>query len=453
MQDKAALSAPSVTHLPATSAAPSDGVMVGADGVARGFTTGKGTLAFRVSAVRPGLYVLRLDARSPSGEKGFEARFGSGPMVTGRLPQSAAFSFYDTGVVELAAGANVLSIGRGWGYYEIRGIELRPAPPAPPLRPVPVVPADAKATPAARNLLKKVTKRYGAATLSGQYGEPESDYLRALSGRLPAILGADLMEYSPSRRARGSDPKQLVEHLIGLARQKSNPPLLTLSWHWNAPTDLLDKELRQPDGKIVDARWYKGFYTNATTFDFAAALADPHGEDYRLLLRDIDAIAVELAKFSRADVPLLWRPLHEAEGGWFWWGARGAAPFVALWKLLYHRLTVVHGLHHLIWVASSGLKPQWYPGDTFVDIVGIDAYPADFGDPLTSDWRTLLARYDKRKPLALTEFGGIPDVARMHRYGVRWAYFVSWSGDRAKTMGPAAVKRLYQAKKVINRGG
>ena len=55
-----------------------------------------------------------------------------------------------------------------------------------------------------------------------------------------------------------------------------------------------------------------------------SALADPAGEDYALLLRDIDAIAVELQKFEDAGVPVIWRPLHEAQGGWFWWGAQGA---------------------------------------------------------------------------------------------------------------------------------
>ncbi|MES2463961.1 MAG: glycosyl hydrolase [Armatimonadota bacterium] len=443
------VSATAATQLAARLADSNDGVATGADGIARGFSTGKGTLSFPLVAVRVGLYLLRLDARAPGGEKEFEAQVGSSPPITGRVPRSTAFATREVGVVELAAGENVLTVGRGWGYYEIRAIELLPAPSASPLRPVRAVPVDAKATRTTRRLLKQITAKYGSATLSGQYGEAESKYIQVASGRLPAILGADLMEYSPSRRARGADPKGLAEHLIQMAKSGSKP-LLTLSWHWNAPAGLLDRELRQPDGKVVDARWYKGFYTNATTFDFAAALADPKSENYRLLLRDMDAIAVELAKFARAGIPLLWRPLHEADGGWFWWGARGAGPFVLLWKLLYHRLTVVHGLHNLLWVASSGLKPEWYPGDAFVDVVGIDSYPADPADALAGDWRTLLARFDGRKPLALTEFGAVPDIMRMHRYGVRWAYFVTWSG-RPQKMGQAAVKRLYQAPKVVNR--
>lgn len=63
-----------------------------------------------------------------------------------------------------------------------------------------------------------------------------------------------------------------------------------------------------------------GFYTSATTFNISSALADPNGSDYALVLRDLDAIAVQIGRFANASVPLLWRPLHEAEGGWFWWG-------------------------------------------------------------------------------------------------------------------------------------
>jgi mannan endo-1,4-beta-mannosidase len=235
-----------------------------------------------------------------------------------------------------------------------------------------------------------------------------------------------------------------------LARLK-NGQILTLSWHWNAPKDLIDKTYKDKDGKTVDAQWYKGFYTYATTFDVQRALANPQSEDYRLLLRDIDVIAVELKKYAAANVPILWRPLHEAEGGWFWWGAKGPGPFVQLWKLLYDRLVNRHQLHNLIWVYTTGSKTEWYPGDAYVDVLGVDAYPGDVTDPLSNDWESLLKRYDGKKLLAITEFGGVPDVERMKRFGVRWSYFVSWTGDLGpKKISKEALKRIYQSAEVIN---
>lgn len=64
--------------------------------------------------------------------------------------------------------------------------------------------------------------------------------------------------------------------------------------------------------------WWSGFYTRATDFNVATALADTTNANYTLILRDIDAIAVQLKRFEDASVPVLFRVLHEAEGGWFW---------------------------------------------------------------------------------------------------------------------------------------
>nr|MCU0781335.1 glycoside hydrolase family 26 protein [Akkermansiaceae bacterium] len=186
-----------------------------------------------------------------------------------------------------------------------------------------------------------------------------------------------------------------------------------------------------------------------TTFDIAAALANPESSEYQLLLRDIDAIAVQLQKAAAANIPILWRPLHESEGGWFWWGAKGPGPFKELWRLLHHRLTTHHALHNLIWVLTSE-HPDWYPGDDVVDVIGVDAYPSNRSDALSSRWEPLLARFDGNKPIALTEFGGVPDIERMHRLGVFFAWFCSWTGPYGPTSEPdTKVARIYQSGAVL----
>ena len=145
--------------------------------------------------------------------------------------------------------------------------------------------------------------------------------------------------------------------------------------------------------------------------------------NYSLLLRDIDAIVAQLKKFSSNNIPVLWRPLHESEGGWFWWGAKGSEPFKQLWRLLYQRRTVFHGLNNLIWVLASE-DPAWYPGDDMVDIVGVDGYPTDMTDPLSARWQALRARLDEKIFIALTEFGGVPDVDKMRSCEVYWSWFL-----------------------------
>ena len=100
---------------------------------------------------------------------------------------------------------------------------------------------------------------YGTKTLSGQINEADTQYLQSITGKTPAIMGGDLIEYSPSRIAHGSDPKGETERLI---RDAKAGQIITLLWHWNAPTDLIDQKTRVgTNGKTYDASWYRGFYT------------------------------------------------------------------------------------------------------------------------------------------------------------------------------------------------
>lgn len=99
-------------------------------------------------------------------------------------------------------------------------------------------------------------------------------------------------------------------------------------------------------------------------------------EGYDLLMADIDAIAEQLLILKEAKVPVLFRPLHEASGGWFWWGASGPEAYKELYRLLYDRLTNEYGLDNLIWV-WNGQDAEWYPGDEYVDIIGEDIYPGE----------------------------------------------------------------------------
>ncbi len=91
------------------------------------------------------------------------------------------------------------------------------------------------------------------------------------------------------------------------------------------------------------------------------------------LIRDIDAISEQLKILQDNNVTVLWRPLHEASGGWFWWGCRGKDAYQWLWNLMYERQTHYHKLNNLIWV-WNGQDPDWYVGDDRCDIIGEDVY-------------------------------------------------------------------------------
>lgn len=398
---------------------------------------------------KAGVYDVRIGFATPGGTKGFDLSV-NGSRVSGQFPaMGEKFAVHHAGKIELKDGENEIGVERGWGHYEIDYIDLAPAKAPAKLKAVPGKLSDPKATAETKALFSRLRDRYGKATLGGQYEIKESNFIREKTGRYPVVLGGDLMDYSPSRVQFGTKPRNLSEQFLDAGRKGQ---VVTLSWHWNAPKDLINKEDHMTaDGKKVNALWWRGFYTEATTFDVARAMANPSSEDYKLMIRDIDVIAVELRKFADAKVPVLWRPLHEAEGGWFWWGAKGAEPCKKLWRVMHDRLTNHHRLHNLIWVWNSPAA-DWYPGDDTVDIMSIDQYPSDRSDPLSGQWEALLARFDGKKMLALAEFPGAPDVDRMFKFGVRWSYFVSWTGG----VGPAStkpevLKRVYESSRVVTR--
>eukprot|EP00475_Leptophrys_vorax_P012803 TRINITY_DN1917_c0_g3_i1.p1 TRINITY_DN1917_c0_g3~~TRINITY_DN1917_c0_g3_i1.p1 ORF type:complete len:336 (-),score=78.27 TRINITY_DN1917_c0_g3_i1:142-1149(-) len=272
--------------------------------------------------------------------------------------------------------------------------------------------SDPDATSQAQDLHQKLIDNYGTGMFSGDYDFQYDDQdVFTLTGKYPAILGGDLRDHSPSRLPHES-PGNQTETWISLVQEKGF--IMKAMWHWNAPADL------KPDQP-----WYKGFYTYATTFNVSYAMRNESSEDYQLILRDLDAIAIQLKKFQDAGIAVLWRPLHEAEGGWFWWGAHGPEPFIKLYRLMYDRYVNFHGLHNLIWIHNS-VNPDWNPGNDLFDIVGVDQYPSDESDPLLSLWEELQERFDGKKLLAVTEFGGVPDVEKMFSVGAKWSFFVTW---------------------------
>jgi mannan endo-1,4-beta-mannosidase len=419
-----------------------------------GYVSGLGDAANRIVmhyiAPKAGIYDVRIGYRCPN-KCAYEMQVNELGISGTFSPQTPGFfEVQQAGKAELQAGDNTLVLSQGWGGYDVDYLELSTSGPiVPPVRPV-SAPSDPHITPEARALLQAIDDRYGRGTMMGVYSEADAQYVLNTTGFLPAILGADLSSYSPASIERQAHPSEIVERMIAQAHQGY---ILTFSWHWVPPFGLLNRMIAEKDGTPpIDARWNRGFYTNATNFDVSIAMRDPQSMERQLLLRDIDAIAVQLRKLQDAHVPILWRPLHEAQGGWFWWGARGPQPFIQLWQLLYDRLVNVDGIHNLIWVYTSADDPSWYPGDAYVDVVGVDGYPKDLSDPQSELWERLNAQFAGKKPLTLSEFGGVPDIARMRRLGVDWSYAVSWNGSEGpKKNSPESLQQTYADQWALKR--
>ena len=336
------------------------------------------------------------------------------------------------------------------GNMEVDYLKIAPVEPELPPATPPEGLTDSLASPATLALHRFLLDVYGAYILAGQHTTSDLAYIENVTGEVPAVGAFDLIEYSPSRVECGANPGRSAENWIDWADRDG---IVNLLWHWNAPTDLIDDDCSASPSEVSNTQaWWSGFYTSATTFDLAAVMEDSTSERYQLLLRDIDAIAAQLRKFEDADVPVLWRPLHEAAGGWFWWGAAGAQPFVALWQLMYDRIVEHHGIHNLIWVYTH--EPDaftWYPGDAYVDVVSIDVYANSHDVTMESNWDQLQETYGARKLIALSESGTLPNPEVITTYGIWWSWFALWSGDFIRDVDPDYLRQVFRSERVMTR--
>ncbi|WP_081687545.1 glycosyl hydrolase [Glycomyces tenuis] len=407
-------------------------------GYVEGFDEATDSVTITVPDSPGGLHDLTIHYRAPYGEKQAYLQLngeGAGSVTFAAID---TFSTVSAGRMLLEEGENTIAIVNNWGWYEIDAISLAPSEPRPPHQ-VSGIPVDPDATPEARELLADIAANYGENILSGQQDVADVEWVEQNVGKAPAVMGVDMMDYSPSRVERGTVGTD-VDAALPWAERGG---IVTFTWHWNAPTGLIDEPGKE---------WWRGFYTDATTFDVAAALADKESEEYQLLLRDIDAISEELLRLQDAGVPVLWRPLHEAEGGWFWWGAKGPEPAKELWRIMYDRMVDHHGLHNLLWVWNS-TQTEWYPGNDVVDIISADAYPqaGDFG-PISGTYEKLVELVGDEKPVALTENGSIPDPDLLEAYEADWSWFNTWAGDFIRDgvhNPPSHLEHVYNHPRVI----
>jgi mannan endo-1,4-beta-mannosidase len=389
-------------------------------GYVTGFDNDGDKVTVSKSAAASGVYNLYVRYAAPSGNKFNFIYVNDENVGSAAFPMSGSFKETLVGKIFLKQGVNKIAIVKDWGYFDVDNIRLEKSAPSPFNN---IAEELVTATPSeeADSIYRFLSKVYGKVILSGQYGAAaEFDKISSVSGKTPLIRGFDFMDYSPSRVEHGATSNE-TDNAIAWHQQKG---LVTFSWHWNAPKDLID----QP-GK----EWWRGFYTEATTFDVTKAMNDTNSEDYTLIIRDIDAIAVQLQRLEDAKVPVLWRPLHEAEGKWFWWGAKGPDACKWLWKLVFDRLVNHHQLHNLIWVWTSTGVPDalnWYPGDQYVDIIGADIYlPAGTYSSSFVTFDNMAALYEGRKIIALSENGPIPNPESLFVEGAAWSWFNTWSGE------------------------
>lgn len=176
------------------------------------------------------------------------------------------------------------------------------------------------------------------------------------------------------------------------------------------------------NGTALDPNKDYAFYKADTEFDAANATVEGTWEN-KVFTEDLKNAAAYLKLLRDADIPVLWRPFHEAAGGWFWWG-KDAASFKSLWIAMFNYFKT-EGLDNLIWVwTTEGNDADWYPGDQYVDIVGRDVYNKETAD-CVSEYTSIAGNYGN-KIVSLSECGTVGLISEQWASGARWSWFMPW---------------------------
>lgn len=353
----------------------------------------------------------------------------------------------DAGYVRLNKGENKIQIKSYWGYTFLDYLELAPAPEyITNLSPTTEL-CNPDATKETKNLYAYLRSVYGKNILSGQQeycgshnynkdsqlqqglpidylvdNEKEFDHILEKTGKQPAVRGIDFLFYNTTAPYYDDAP----ERVIAWYKDKGGIP--TVSFHWNVPTD---------GPESTDTAFYVESTGNKPFTNFSITRALQEGTwEHEKIDADIELLAQQFKKIQDAGVPVLFRPLHEAEGAWFWWGAEGPEPCKELYRYLWDKLTNEYGLNNIIWVWTSSTYAtslNWYPGDEYVDMLGCDKYNAVNYQPnesaVAATFYSLVAQTKGQKMVCMSENDTIPSLENLQNTKAGWLYFCPWYGN------------------------
>ncbi len=298
-------------------------------------------------------------------------------------------------------------------------------------------PANPQASAEARKVLSYLESIQGKKMLAGHhvmYGrmmERDLGYLVETTGKHPALI-----EFEAGIFARKyhedytSVQEQLVRDAIDWWQAGG---LVAMCWHWGNPLEPVNT---YPNTKV--------------RFDIGAALTEGTPE-HEAMVKDLDVTAGMLKELRDASVPVLWRPLHEICGGWFWWSMQGQENAEKLRRFIYTYYTDHHQLNNLLWVYSFSqeLRTDWFPGLEYMDVVGVDIYrEGQQGQRVHFD---KLASVAGGKPIALSECDLIPSPDAMKADGFLWNWFATWHSRWVRKNDAAKLKAIYNHDLVLTR--
>lgn len=283
-----------------------------------------------------------------------------------------------------------------------------------------------------QNVYDFLLENYGEKIISStmanvNWNINEAEWVKLQTGKYPAIATFDYIHlpYSPANWIDYSNTTIQEDWW-------NNKGVISAGWHWLVPT-------------------YEGStdYTydpSKTTFKASNATVDGTWEN-GVVKADLEKIAGYLKLLQAKNIPVIWRPLHEAAGNsyeynggtaWFWWGASGAEAYKSLWIYMFDYFES-QGLNNLIWVWTTQTKDDdFYPGDEYVDIVGRDIYNVSDAMSIATQFNSIKAKYPM-KMVTLSECGSVANISDQWAAGAKWSYFMPWYDyDRTNDVNSAS---------------
>jgi mannan endo-1,4-beta-mannosidase len=277
-------------------------------------------------------------------------------------------------------------------------------------------------------------------TVSGQHNrEPLDDptkwteKVHDITGKYPGLWGGDLSFHSlADRRAVVAEAQ----------RQWSAGSLVTLTWHMCPPTAPEPCGWDSQDGvwaRLSDAQWQE-LITEGTPLN-------------RAWRAQLDAVVPLLRQLRDAGVEVLWRPLHEMNDSWPWWGGRpGPDGSRRLYQLMHDYFVGTQDLTNLVWVWDVSDRQlddagDFFPGDDYVDVAAVDIWQKDY--PTLGDYLAM-RRLAHGRPIALGEVNTVPSPEVLAQQP-GWAWFMTWAEKLVDSNSEDAVKACYYDPHVLNR--
>lgn len=268
---------------------------------------------------------------------------------------------------------------------------------------------------------------YGKRTLSGQagnrWGYDEFEYIYDQTGKEPAIRGMDFIHQADNA----------AEVQLAIEWWKSGG-IPTIMWHWGAPGI------------------GEGYETSKRAIEIDNCFTEGTKE-HAAFWEELKAKADLLEELRDANVPVIWRPFHELNGHWFWYGKQGPERFKKLWITMYNYYVHERKLNNLIWnLGYSRLADSaWFPGDAYVDIIGSDTYDG-CEEPQTRMFKSVEEIVKENPmPICYHECGVPPDPDLSLKEGAMWLWWMEWHAEYLRKVDVNYLKLLYHHELVLTK--